>query len=191
MEQDTRTLPAAWCSHSCSESSNGVVQSDATHTRSPFYVIEMHHSPLQKLSSFLICNSHHPAGEPMAAGRLLEPNSSTLPNFLNSVNIPTANCLPQRANSLTICVSPNSADHKGWMAHSLWTWLQEYVHQSQRSWCQRRQNSWIWTHFYQGVLTPCNSLPPHRPQFEKGWPRFFIFSFLHVPSVIFLSPQSS
>lgn len=76
-----------------------------------FYFIEMHHSPVQTLSSL-----HHPAGEPMAAGRLFKPASSRLPNFFNSQSVfpqPRSSRLPQRTNYLNICISPNSAEHRG------------------------------------------------------------------------------
>lgn len=107
----------------------------------------MHHSPLQKLSSFLICNSHHLAGEPVAAGGLLEPRSPRRPSFLNSQSVlpqPIA-CHRQQIPWLFGSHRIQQITKDDW--HTLFE-LQEYVHQSQRSWCQRRQNPRTWTQFY-------------------------------------------
>lgn len=92
-----------------------------------------------KLSSFPRCNSHHPPDRPMTVGILFEPTSSRFPSFFSSQLV-----LQQPKNSFChrgkkkkpwIFVShPIQQITEDKWAHSLWTWLQKYVHQSQLSW---------------------------------------------------------
>lgn len=146
-----------------------VVQSDITHSTSLRFT-ELQHSPCKSSAAFP-CATLSPA-RPTCGCRPLKPTSSRLLNFLNSRSVfprPRKSLLPLRKkNLLNICVSHNSADHKGLMGPLSLNLASGMCPSDQQ-------------------ILAARDLRIHQSGTQFLQSRFFLFSFFRVPSVTFLS----
>ena len=160
-----------WYSHSCAQTSNMVVQSDATHTANFLFhwhatsllqnsAVSLHSTPITHQANLRL--QVHYLNLLLAGFWVFSTHSQ------GSCGQGILSCLRDK-NSLNICLSRNSADHKGWMTLN----LASGVHLS-----------------IQAILA-ARDLRIHQPRTQFLLLRLLMFSFFHVPSVMFLSPQSS
>lgn len=182
------TLPT-WCSHSRSESGNRVVQSDAT-TPEVLFISLKHTTPWCKNSAVFLYTTLIT----QQVNLWLQADCVSLP--LPDFQIFPTHSQYSRSQEVLAC-------HREQIPYLCFT-------QFSRS---PQINGAVSLNLASGV---CPSIPvilvsetaaftnldpvppgclysacsPH-PQLEKGWPRFLVFFFLHVPSFMFLSPQSS